>query len=403
MDDYDIAEIEHENIVLVVCSTFGNGDPPENGERFARELITMKLGHDREEIGSNERSRKDARAILRMNSAEPKPQTFERLCSVVSVASLASDVTNEDPPLPLSNVRFSVFALGSSAYPNFCAFGKFTDSLFGELGGERILALACGDELSGQEQAFKEWAVRVYQALSILCEKLMTFWREKKTKLFDDRETSFFNEFLNDQKECKVFYLRLATLNVSLTWKDIEWKEPIAFLPGDHVGLFAKNRKEVVEGIYRRLKNMPDRNQTIQVELLEEIPTIAGPKFVWNPHGKLPSATLDELFYSFLDITTPPTQQLLSVFSHRAEKEDEKKKLQMLATNTAEYDAWKYGKWPHMLEVFEEFPSVSIDAALLVSLLPLLQPRFYSVSSSLVYFPEEVHLTVGVLQFRSQG
>ena len=49
--------------------------------------------------------RKDARAILRMNSAEPKPQTFERLCSVVSVASLASDVTNEDPPLPLSNVR----------------------------------------------------------------------------------------------------------------------------------------------------------------------------------------------------------------------------------------------------------------------------------------------------------
>ncbi|MCL4139821.1 UNVERIFIED_CONTAM: hypothetical protein GTU68_052206, partial [Idotea baltica] len=32
MTDYDIIDIEHEALVLVVTSTFGNGDPPENGE-----------------------------------------------------------------------------------------------------------------------------------------------------------------------------------------------------------------------------------------------------------------------------------------------------------------------------------------------------------------------------------
>ena len=32
MDEYDIVHIEHEALVLVVTSTFGNGDPPENGE-----------------------------------------------------------------------------------------------------------------------------------------------------------------------------------------------------------------------------------------------------------------------------------------------------------------------------------------------------------------------------------
>ena len=32
MDEYDIINIEHETLVLVVTSTFGNGDPPENGE-----------------------------------------------------------------------------------------------------------------------------------------------------------------------------------------------------------------------------------------------------------------------------------------------------------------------------------------------------------------------------------
>lgn len=32
MADYDISSMEHEALLLIVTSTFGNGDPPENGE-----------------------------------------------------------------------------------------------------------------------------------------------------------------------------------------------------------------------------------------------------------------------------------------------------------------------------------------------------------------------------------
>lgn len=32
MDQYDMVYLVHETLVLVVTSTFGNGDPPENGE-----------------------------------------------------------------------------------------------------------------------------------------------------------------------------------------------------------------------------------------------------------------------------------------------------------------------------------------------------------------------------------
>lgn len=63
---------------------------------------------------------------------------------------------------PLSNVRFAVFALGSSAYPNFCAFGKNVDNILGELGGERIMKIEHGDEMCGQDQAFRKWATEVF-------------------------------------------------------------------------------------------------------------------------------------------------------------------------------------------------------------------------------------------------
>lgn len=44
MADYDISSMEHEAMLLVVTSTFGNGDPPENGE------VTIYLQTDQKQI-----------------------------------------------------------------------------------------------------------------------------------------------------------------------------------------------------------------------------------------------------------------------------------------------------------------------------------------------------------------
>ena len=41
MDEYDICNLEYENLVLVVTSTFGNGDAPENGEDFGKDLKNL--------------------------------------------------------------------------------------------------------------------------------------------------------------------------------------------------------------------------------------------------------------------------------------------------------------------------------------------------------------------------
>lgn len=67
------------------------------------------------------------------------------------------------------------------------------------------------------------------------------------------------------------------------------------------------------------------------------------------------------------------------------------------------YEEWKWFRCPTLLEVLEQFPSVALPAPLLLTQLPLLQPRYYSVSSAPSVHPREIHLTVAVLAYRTQG
>ncbi|NXU81130.1 NOS3 protein, partial [Oreotrochilus melanogaster] len=67
------------------------------------------------------------------------------------------------------------------------------------------------------------------------------------------------------------------------------------------------------------------------------------------------------------------------------------------------YEEWKWFGVPTLLEVLEEFPSVAPPAALLLTHLPLLQPRYYSISSAPSANPGQIHLTVAVVTYHSQG
>jgi len=74
------------------------------------------------------------------------------------------------------NFRFAVFALGSSAYPNVCAFGRNLDYTLDLLGGQRLISIPCGDELRGQGATFREWSRHVYQ---VYLRSLLLDWSEE--------------------------------------------------------------------------------------------------------------------------------------------------------------------------------------------------------------------------------
>uniref|UniRef100_A0A8B9M195 Nitric oxide synthase 3 n=1 Tax=Accipiter nisus TaxID=211598 RepID=A0A8B9M195_9AVES len=153
MDEYDVVSLEHETLVLVVTSTFGNGDPPECAESFSKALMEMTSPYTSTSQAEPPKSYK-----LRFNSVSQSDQL------VASWKKKRRQLSNTDSAGTLGALRFSVFGLGSRAYPHFCAFARAVDTRLEELGGERVLPMGEGDELCAQEESFRTWARLVFQA-----------------------------------------------------------------------------------------------------------------------------------------------------------------------------------------------------------------------------------------------
>ena len=65
------------------------------------------------------------------------------------------------------NFSYGVFALGSSAYPHFCGFGKWLDTSLSRLDGHRLLQVGIGDELGDRDGEFQRWSKRALQKACI--------------------------------------------------------------------------------------------------------------------------------------------------------------------------------------------------------------------------------------------
>uniref|UniRef100_A0A8D0L8P8 Nitric oxide synthase 1 n=1 Tax=Sphenodon punctatus TaxID=8508 RepID=A0A8D0L8P8_SPHPU len=413
MDEYDIVHLEHETLVLVVTSTFGNGDPPENGEKFGCALMEMRNPN------SNLEERKSYK--VRFNSVS----SYSDARKSSSDGPEARD--NFESTGPLANVRFSVFGLGSRAYPHFCAFARAVDTLLEELGGERILRMGEGDELCGQEESFRTWAKKVFKAAcDVFCvgddvniEKANNSlisndrsWKRNKFRLSYVAEAPELTQGLYSIHKKRVYAARLlmrqnlqspkSSRSTIFLQLHTNGQQELQYLPGDHLGVFPGNHEDLVSALIERLEDAPPTNQLVKVELLEERSTALGVISNWTDENRIPACTIFQAFKYYLDITTPPTPLLLQQFALLTTSDKEKRRLQVLSKGLQEYEEWKWSKNPTMVEVLEEFPSVQMPSTLLLTQLPLLQPRYYSISSSPDMYPDEVHLTVAVVYYRTR-
>jgi sulfite reductase alpha subunit-like flavoprotein len=66
------------------------------------------------------------------------------------------------------------------------------------------------------------------------------------------------------------------------------------------------------------------------------------------------------------------------------------------------YEEWK-NSIPNLVELLDEYPSLKPNASLLVTQLPKLQPRFYSISSSPKATADDIHVTAGIVVYKLKG
>lgn len=114
----DVAKKDLRNearALVVVCATTGNGDCPDNADKFWR--------------------------LIKKRSA-PK-DLFE-------------------------DVPFSVLGLGDTNYDKFCHMGKSVDKRLKDLGGVRLIELQCADEATGLEEVVETWKSKLFSCLEAL-------------------------------------------------------------------------------------------------------------------------------------------------------------------------------------------------------------------------------------------
>jgi len=191
LDQYRLSDLTKEENFVVIVSTHGDGEPPAAAKKFFDHIF-----------GS-------------------KPE--------------------------LSRLRFSVLALGDTAYPLFCKAGEEIDSRLENLGGTRILALQKCD-VEYQEIA-EEWFKQLVQSFTPSKGGVPAQALTQKTlgrKVFNGRILSKVN--LNAKESSK------ETYHIEIAADDLVYE------PGDSIGVVPKNQLNEVEKIIALLGIREDQS-----------------------------------------------------------------------------------------------------------------------------------------------
>lgn len=152
----------------------------------------------------------------------------------------------------------------------------------------------------------------------------------------------------------------------------------LTFEPGDSMAVYATNDPPLVEEVIRALGATGD-------EIV--------------PAGKNETAPLRQALLHNYTITTP-TPKFLKAIVERASAAP---LLKELLQPDHKHDLQVYLWGMEIIDFLLQHPSAKFSPVEFVSLLTKLQPRLYSVASSLRVHPDSVHLIVDVIRYESHG
>jgi cytochrome P450/NADPH-cytochrome P450 reductase len=174
---------------------------------------------------------------------------------------------------------------------------------------------------------------------------------------------------------------------------EIALPEGATYAAGDHLGVFPENPAALVNAAAQRCR----LRLTDVVILRERAPS--GDQAENRLPGGVP-VTVQDLLTLHVDLAGPVTRKELRMMARRCPCPPEKAGLEALAADPA-FKAGMLDARLSVLDLLERFQSIECDLALLLSMRPVLKPRYYSISSAPAVLPDRCSITVGVHGFAS--
>jgi sulfite reductase (NADPH) flavoprotein alpha-component len=319
--DYKAKALKSESHVLIVASTNGEGEPPDDALAF-HELLHSKKA--------------------------PK----------------------------LDHLSYSVLSLGDSSYEFFCQTGKDFDQRFQALGGKQILErvdcdLDYDDEVS-------TWSSSIIDALKIeltqsenstasTAASTQANTGESAQSQYD-KQNPFSAELLVSQKITG----RDSAKNVSHVEIDLA-DSGLTYQPGDALGVWFDNSETLVDELLTALS----------LSAIEEVSL--------KITGNITSISLKKALIEQLEITQ--TAPSFISFWAGISNNDALKTIADDKTSARDFAANH-----QIIDVVKLYPG-TVEAQAFVDALRKITPRLYSIASSQLEVEEEVHLTVGLVNY----
>ena len=316
---YPLRELAQERHLLVVISSQGDGDPPDDAIAFCEFIAGRRA-----------------------------------------------------PKLP--HLKFAVLGLGDSSYPKYCAVSRALDARFAELGGSRLVEL--GEADVDFESVASAWSARALETArdalgSPQPARTLRAVSEAPARPLHTRERPFAAAVLENQRIVSRDSERdVRHIELSLEGSGLHYEA------GDALGVWPRNPRPLVDQWLA----------TLQLDGAAEV-----------EHGgkRLPLARWLGEEREITRLTRPLVAAQAAATKHAG--------LQRLLEPEQRADFAALLESHQPIDLLREFPA-AWDAAELVAALRPLTPRLYSIASSpKAVGPDEVHLTVAVVEYVAHG
>ena len=324
----------------------------------------------------------------------------------------------------LSGLNFAVFGLGNKTYEHYNSMGRYFDKRLEELGAHRVCEKGEGDDDANIEEDFLNWRegfwpavcqffdislskMKIQRSLSVMTSRefrLETFTDLPSEKIFNG-EIARLGAFDNQKPpyDAKNPYLAQVRVNRELHKEgsdrscmhielDIDGSG-IRYHAGDHVGVYPVNDPVMVDKIGKLLD--VDLDTVFKLTNVDEDAAKKSP-------FPCPTTYRTALLH-YVDIANTVKTHVLADLVQYARNEEDREFLSKMISGDDEgkslYNDWVVKDHRNIVAILEDLPSIKPPLDHLLELLPRLQCRYYSISSSSKMYPKSIHITAVVVDW----